>query len=111
MALWIVAHRCPPSAQSAEHALADGTGHQVRHFLKSQALVGAGALIFREAPRTALTPALSTSAGLLVDAFQNITAGVAGALANSDASPGILGVPACTARYLQLVVGQFAIGG
>jgi hypothetical protein len=67
--------------------------------------------IFAEAPRTALTPALTTSAGL--DAFYNITASAAGTLANSDTSPGILGgrVAACTARYLQLVVGQFAIRG
>jgi hypothetical protein len=73
---------------------------------------GEGVLIIAEAPRTALTPAGTTSASLLMDAFDNITASVAGALANSDACPGILGdVTACTARYFQLVVGQFAIGG
>ncbi len=91
--------------KSATAHLADGTGQT--NFGRLE-----GALNIAEAPRTALTPAGTTSAGLLVDAFDDITASVAGALADRDACPGILGdVTACTARYLQLVVGQFAIGG
>ena len=73
---------------------------------------GEGALTIAEAPPTALTPAGTTSAGLLVNAFHDIIASVAGALANSATSPGILGgVTASTPRYLQFIVGQFAIGG
>jgi hypothetical protein len=67
---------------------------------------------FAQASRTALTPAGIASAGFLVDAFPNITARVAGALSNTTANRGFLGsLSVSTPRYLQFIVGQFALGG